>query len=112
MTYGTKSTENRRKKHIRPGNDLWIGKLGLICALMLFLNFWIVGSTTLPTSSSHGILDGRKEGASHCGAPITWERGLHDHHIVYRTHGESDALDNRGWSIRTATAQNPPNANL
>ena len=29
MTYGTKSTENRRKKHIRPGNDLWIGKLGL-----------------------------------------------------------------------------------
>ena len=30
MTYGTKSTENRRKKHIRPGNDLWIGKLGLV----------------------------------------------------------------------------------
>ena len=29
MTYGTKSTENRRKKHIRPGNGLWIGKLGL-----------------------------------------------------------------------------------
>ena len=29
MTYGTKSTGNRRKKHIRPGNDLRIGKLGL-----------------------------------------------------------------------------------
>ena len=29
MTYGTKSTENRRKKHIRPGNDPRIGKLGL-----------------------------------------------------------------------------------
>ena len=29
MTYGEKSTENRRKKHIRPGNDPRIGKLGL-----------------------------------------------------------------------------------
>ena len=29
MTYGTKSTENRRKKHIRPGNDPRIGKLGV-----------------------------------------------------------------------------------
>ena len=35
MTYGTKSTENRRKKHIRPGNDLWIGKLGLTNGIVI-----------------------------------------------------------------------------
>ena len=39
----------------------------------------------------------RQEGRCvHCGAPITWESGRwHDHHIVYRSNGGSDALDNR-----------------
>lgn len=38
----------------------------------------------------------RQDGnCAHCGAPITWESGWHDHHVVYRTHGGSNALDNR-----------------
>ena len=38
----------------------------------------------------------RQEGnCAHCGAPITWESRWHDHHVVYRTHGGSNALDNR-----------------
>ena len=30
-----------------------------------------------------------------CGAAITPESGWHDHHIIYRSHGGSDALNNR-----------------
>lgn len=38
----------------------------------------------------------RQEGrCTHCGAPITTESGWHDHHVVYRSNGGSDALDNR-----------------
>ena len=32
---------------------------------------------------------------AHCGAPITDESGWHDHHVVYRSNGGSDALGNR-----------------
>ena len=32
---------------------------------------------------------------AHCGAPITWESGWHDDHIVQRSNAVSDALDNR-----------------
>ena len=38
----------------------------------------------------------RQEGlCAHCSAPITWESGWHDHHVVLRSHAGSNALDNR-----------------
>ena len=38
----------------------------------------------------------RQDGnCAYCGAPISWVSGWHDHHVVYRTHGGSNALDNR-----------------
>lgn len=38
----------------------------------------------------------RQQGnCAHCGAPITDESGWHDHHVIYRSLGGSDALENR-----------------
>jgi RNA-directed DNA polymerase len=42
-----------------------------------------------------------------CQCKITKETGWHDHHIVYRTHGGSDALEIAYCCIPTATSSTP-----